>query len=391
METSTIFWILTVIVFYTFFGYGILLWLLVKLKKIFTKKQFYNIKEADLPEVTLLIAAYNEHDFVAEKVKNSLALNYPKDKLKHIWVTDGSNDGTPDLLSQYADIQVLHKPERSGKINAMHRAMEYVKTPIVVFSDANTMIGPDSIQIIAKLFNNSKIGCVSGEKRIRNKKADSAAGAGEGFYWRYESFLKKLDFELYSTCGAAGELFAIRRELYQAVKPDTILDDFVISLQIVMKGYKIAYDPNAYAEEKPSASTFDEFERKTRIAAGGLQSIFRLLPLFNIFKYKIFSFQYVSHRVLRWTITPYAFFALFPINVWLALESNFFFALLFFHILFYFLSWIGLQLENKSTRVKIFFIPYYFVFMNVAVIGGHIKYFKKRQSVNWTKAKRAED
>jgi len=389
METTTLFWVFTFIVFYTFVGYGIVLWILVKLKNKFKKTRNSNNEQFELPEVTLLVAAFNERDYVASKVGNSFELNYPKDKLKFIWVTDGSNDDTPDLLRQYVNIEVLHSPERKGKINAMHRAMEYVKTPIVVFSDANTMLGLDSIMIIAKLFNDPTIGCVSGEKRIRRKNSDSAAGAGEGLYWRYESFLKKLDFELYSTCGAAGELFAIRKALYQPVEPDTLLDDFVISLRIVMKGFRIAYNPEAYAEEKPSASSLDEFGRKTRIAAGGLQSVFRLMPLFNFIKYGIFSFQYVSHRVLRWTITPYAFFALLPLNVWIALSSNSFFLILILQLFFYFLAWIGFQLESRNMRVKAFFVPYYFVFMNVAVIAGHIKYFRKKQSVNWKKANRA--
>ena len=230
------FWILLFIVFYTYIGYGILLFILVKIMKLSGRGKEERQTGYE-PDVTLFIAAYNEKDFVAGKVKNSLELDYPKEKLHMVWVTDGSDDGTPDVLKQYPGVEVHHLPERSGKIGAMNRGMKFVKTPVVVFCDANTMLGRESIRRIVYLFSNPKVGCVSGEKRIFSKEKDSAAGAGEGLYWKYESTLKKWDAELYSVVGAAGELFAIRTELYQEVERDTLLDDFIISLRVAQKGY----------------------------------------------------------------------------------------------------------------------------------------------------------
>ena len=162
----------------------------------------------------------------------------------------------------------------------------------MVFSDANTLLGRDSVRIIVDLFRNPKVGCVSGEKRIHQKQADAAAGAGEGLYWKYESTLKKWDAELYSVVGAAGELFAVRTELFHEVEPDTLLDDFIISLRIAMQGYTIQYNPDAYAIETASANVKEELKRKIRISAGGIQSIIRLKKLLNIFKYGTLSFQY---------------------------------------------------------------------------------------------------
>jgi cellulose synthase/poly-beta-1,6-N-acetylglucosamine synthase-like glycosyltransferase len=390
METLIFFFFLFLfIVFYTFIGYGLILWLLTKI--IPYKPDKPGNEKNNLPEITLLVPAYNEKNYVAEKVKNSLSLNYPKEKLQLMWITDGSNDGTSDLLKTFPDIIVLHNPERKGKINAIHRAMEYVNTPIVVFSDANTTLSQDSVMIIADIFRDSSIGCVAGEKRIRKKESDNAAGSGEGLYWKYESALKILDAKLYSATGAAGELFAIRTHLYQQVEPDTILDDFLISLKIVMKGFRIGYNPQAYAEEKPSASLSDEFMRKTRIAAGGIQSISRLLPLLNVFKYGLFSFQYISHRVLRWTITPYCLILIFVFNALLLKYSLFFNLVFILQVIFYLFALLGYILENMHIRNKILFVPFYFVFMNWAVIVGQFKFFGKKQNAAWKKVNRAVD
>jgi cellulose synthase/poly-beta-1,6-N-acetylglucosamine synthase-like glycosyltransferase len=335
-----------------------------------------------------LIAAYNEKDFVDLKVKNTQELNYPKDKLKHIWITDGSDDGTPEYLQKYSEIIVMHQPQRLGKIAAINRAMMSIDTPIVVFSDANTMLGRESIMVIADMFRNPKTGCVSGEKRIFMKERDDAASAGEGIYWRYESLIKRWDAELYSAVGAAGELFSIRTELFQEVEPDTLLDDFVISLRVAMKGYKIDYNPNAYAIENASANIKEELKRKVRISAGGIQSIVRLYPLLNIFKYGLLSFQYISHRVLRWTLAPVLLPFIFIVNFFIYDISPIYTTILIAQILFYLAAFAGFVLEQKQIKIKALFIPFYFVIMNYSVYRGFIRYLKKKQSVNWERAKR---
>ncbi len=389
MKTLEItFWVLLGIVFYTYLGYGIVLFILLRIKRLFKKKKVVILTDEELPEVTLLIAAYNEEDFVAKKIENTRSLNYPQQKLHQMWCTDGSNDKTPELLANYKDVVVLHKPERAGKIAAMNRAVKFVKTPIVIFSDANTLLGKESIRKIAEMFHNAKTGCVSGEKRIFNAESEAASAAGEGLYWKYESTLKRWDAELYSAVGAAGELFAIRTELFNEVEPDTLLDDFIISLRVAMQGYKIDYDPEAYAIETASANVKEELKRKIRIAAGGIQSVVRLYPLLNIFKFGLLSFQYISHRVLRWTITPLALILLLLVNIALAPFSQFFLIVLGLQILFYISAYIGYVLEDKKLKVKIFFVPYYFYIMNYAVFMGFGRYIKKSQSVNWERAKR---
>ncbi len=376
------------ILFYTYLGYGILLFSMLKVKRFFGKKKVPGVG-CDLPEITLLVAAYNEKEYIKSKVENSLSLNYPHEKLKLFWVTDGSDDGTPDLLKEFPQITVLHQNERKGKIAAINRAMEFIETPIVVFSDANTMLGQESIKVIANLFADPKTGCVSGEKRVFSKQKDMAAGAGEGLYWKYESLLKKWDAELNSAVGAAGELFAIRTELYKEVEPDTLLDDFIISLRVAMDGYKIEYNPNAYAIEGPSANIKEELKRKIRIAAGGIQSIVRLAPLLNFFKYGLLSFQYISHRVLRWTIAPLMLPTILVINIFLLNNGIFYSVLFILQLLFYAMAGAGWYLQSKKLDTKILFVPYYFLMMNYAVYRGFVRYISKTQSVNWERAKRS--
>ncbi len=390
-----LFWILLFIVFYAYVGYGILLFIIVRIRRMFGLKRVQVPDPGYEPEVTLFITAYNEKDFVNAKIKNSRELDYPADKLHKVWVTDGSNDGTPDLLRQYEDVEVHHLSERNGKIGAMNRGMKLVKTPIVVFCDANTMLGKESIRRIVNLFSDPKVGCVSGEKRIFGKEKDAAAGAGEGLYWRYESTLKKWDAELYSVVGAAGELFAIRTELFQEVEKDTLLDDFIISLRVAQNGYTIQYDPEAYAIETASADVKEELKRKIRISAGGIQSVVRLNSLLNIFKYGTLSFQYISHRVLRWTLAPLSLLFLIPAGTVLAVNEgivNFgFYSILFWlQVVFYVCALLGWYLENKSIKVKLLFIPYYFFIMNLSVFLGFIRYLKGSQTVNWERAKRGK-
>lgn len=383
------FWISLFIIFYTFIGYGILLYLIIRIKRAWKRTPEIKSQNENLPTCTLLVAAYNEADFITEKITNTLALNYPQEKLSFLFVTDGSVDRTAEIISHYPEIRLMHTAERKGKIAAVHRAMGTVKSEVVVFTDANTFLNADALIYICRHYADPLVGVVAGEKRLRvDETAD--ATAGEGFYWKYESKLKEWDAELYSVVGAAGELFSIKTALYEPVEPDSILDDFMISMRIAEKGFRIVYEPEAYATESASENIAEELKRKIRIAAGGIQSVIRLKSLFNIFKFPVLSFQYISHRVLRWTITPFLLALVFILNGILALDSGeLFYTLLFAaQAVFYLLAISGWLLERRKLRVKALFIPYYFCVMNYAVIAGMIRYAYGKQSVIWDKAKR---
>lgn len=382
-----LFWFGLFIVFYTYIGYGILLYLLVRIKETVKKKTIRALPDP-LPDVTLFIAAYNEEDIILKKMENCRALSYPADKLHIVWVTDGSNDRTNERLAAYEDVTILFNPERKGKTAALNRGMQYVSTPYVVFTDANTMLNTDAIKEIVRCFSNPEVGCVAGEKRVDTQSAQGAT-AGEGIYWKYESALKDLDDRLYSAVGAAGELFAIQTRLFEQMPSDTLLDDFILSLRIAAKGYKIAYCKDAYATETASLNMKEEEKRKIRIAAGGLQSVWRLKGLFNIFRYGTLSFQYVSHRVLRWTLTPLMLFLLLPANFVLALTGNpFYIGVLILQLLFYTAAYAGYRMEQRNLHNKLLFIPYYFIFMNINVIRGFFYLNKNKGNGAWSKAKR---
>jgi cellulose synthase/poly-beta-1,6-N-acetylglucosamine synthase-like glycosyltransferase len=313
------------------------------------------------------------------------------DKLKIVWVTDGSTDDTNRKLSAYGNAEILFDPKRGGKTAALNRAMTYIRTNLIIFTDANTMLNKEAVREIVNAFSDPKVGCVAGEKRIASKSKDSASSGGEGIYWKYESTLKALDSRLYTAVGAAGELFAIRRELFEIMEPDTLLDDFILSMRIAQKGYKIEYCSNAYAMEEGSYNMSEEKKRKVRISAGGIQSVYRLRGLLNIFRYPMLSFQYISHRVLRWTITPLVLFALLPLNLLLVILGGtaVYSVLLALQLLFYLLAYFGKRMEDRKLRNKFLFVPYYFLFMNINVIKGFIYLIKKKRGDGtWEKAKR---
>jgi biofilm PGA synthesis N-glycosyltransferase PgaC len=377
-----------IIIFYTFIGYGLLLFLLVKVKRLFQKARYSGLV---LPTCTVVVAAFNEESIISDKIFNTLQLNYPTDRLKYMFVTDGSTDRTPDIVLQHPEITLLHQTMRQGKIAAVHRAMEEIDSEIIVFTDANTMVNKNALLEICNHYNDPKIGAVAGEKRVYIED-NSDATAGEGFYWKYESKLKAWDAELYSVVGAAGELFSIRKDLYRPVPKDSILDDFMISMRIAERGYKIAYEPKAYAIESASTNISEELKRKVRISAGAIQSIIYLKGLFNIFKYPVLSFQYISHRVLRWTITPFLLILAFVLNIIIVRqEQSFFFIIIgLIQLIFYVLALAGWIVEARQLRIKALFIPYYFCLMNYAVIAGIFRFFNAGQNVKWDKAERKQ-
>jgi len=384
------FWICLILVFYTYIGYGMLLWVLVSIKRLIYGRQKKRELPPDneLPEVTLMICAYNEQDIVDSKMENTRQIKYPK--LKVVWVTDGSNDHTNDYLAKYHDVEVIYSPERRGKTAALNHGLSLVKSELVVMTDANTMLNPESIQEIVRCFMDPKVACVAGEKRVAARHEGQAAAEGEGLYWKYESTLKRWDGELYSAMGAAGELCAIRRSLYEPMPENALLDDFVMSLRMVDKGYKIAYTADAYAMEYGSADLTEESKRKRRIAAGGLQSIWWLRNMMNPLRQPVVAFQFVSHRVLRWSITPIALLLLIPLNVLLVFlkAGNIYTWIWVLQLVFYLAAYLGYMLEQYGRRNKLLYVPYYFLFMNLNVFRG-ITYLRTHKSSGaWEKAKR---
>lgn len=384
-----LFWLSLFIIFYSYIGYGLILYGLIFCRRLFFSPKKI-ITSHDQPNVAIIIPAYNEEDVITAKIDNTLSLHYPRHKLSIIFITDGSTDSTADIIRKHGGFRLLHHPERRGKVAAMNRAIQYVKEPIVIFCDANTLLNKTCITEIVKHYANPEVGGVAGEKKIISSANMKAASAGEGAYWKYESLLKSLDAEFYSVVGAAGELFSLRTNLYQPVEEVIILEDFVISLRLCLKGHIVAYEPNAYAMEYASPSLKEEQKRKVRICAGAFQAMTLLKELFNIFRYPALSFQFISHRVLRWTACPVCLPLLFIFNLSIVIAgtSNFFICLFGGQVVFYLIAATGWLLADKSIRLTALFIPYYFIFMNITVYKGFYRYVTKSQGILWEKSKR---
>jgi cellulose synthase/poly-beta-1,6-N-acetylglucosamine synthase-like glycosyltransferase len=375
------------VLFYTYVGYGIIIKFLAGFK---TNPNDQLDPNSAPPEVTHVIAAYNEADVIREKIENTLNLDYPENKIRTIIVTDGSNDGTVAICKAFDGfIEVFHQDARNGKLAAVNRVMQHVTSPITVFSDANTELNKSAIQKLVRHFQISKVGAVAGEKVILSESSDDAVSAGEGLYWKYESYLKKLDYRLHTVVGAAGELFAIRTELYETPTKDTLIEDFMITLNVAGKGYRVAYEPGARASEKSSIDINEELKRKVRISAGGLQASWRLRALYNPFKHGFVSFQLLSHRILRWTLAPLSLLILIVSSLILALQgSGFYQSLLALQIVCYLLAFLGWHYEKKKIRFKALFVPFYFAVMNLSVYLGLFNYLSGNYDVKWDKAVR---
>lgn len=388
-----VFWISLFLVFYTYLGYAVLVSLFVRIKHAISPKQEIALhKKEELPTCSLVIPAYNEADFIADKARNSLDLDYPEEKLEIIFVTDGSNDGTPDVLRKIPGVQVWHSDDRKGKIAAMNRAMTKLQSEITVFCDANTMLNKLCLRELVKHYQDPSVGGVSGEKIVLSETQDAASGAGEGIYWKYESYLKRKDAELKTLVGSAGELFSIRTALYQPVEADSILDDFMVSMRLVQDGYKVAYEPAATASETASVNVAEEYKRKVRIAAGGFQSIQRLKKLYNPIKYGLVTFEFVSHRVMRWAVAPFMLPIIFLSNLVLAQQhaGGLYQLLMLGQVVFYGAALLGWVLESRKLKVKLLFVPFYFSMMNYAVIAGYLRFVKGSQTALWEKSKRRQ-
>ncbi|HTQ28336.1 MAG TPA: glycosyltransferase family 2 protein [Puia sp.] len=386
---KVLFWASLFIVCYSYIGYGVLLYLLVGIRRLFGKKKFVP-SPGFSPDVTIVISAFNEEEFIEKKIQNTFDLDYESDRLSIIIVTDGSTDATPDIVRRFNRIRLLHEPERRGKVAAMNRAKKFVQTDLIIFSDANTLLNRACVREIIKHYQDPRVGGVAGEKKIISGTDGSAAEAGEGLYWKYESFLKKMDAEFYSVVGAAGELFSARKSLFEEIPENVIIEDFVQSLKICTKGYRIMYEPNAYAMETSSASMKEEEKRKVRISAGAFQAMALLKELFNIFRYPVLSFQFISHRILRWTLCPLCLIMLFLSNGLIVLKGGNIIYMVFFglQLAFYIMALTGRALANRNIRVKWLYVPYYFLFMNASVILGFFRFLRKKQTVTWEKAAR---
>jgi len=342
---------------------------------------------AELPKVSLLIAAYNEEAVIEEKIKNCLELDYPRDKFEVIFASDGSTDNTNELIERHTgegSNLVLYKFEkRAGKPSVLNKAVKQAKGDIIVFSDADTFLDKDALKMIVRPFADKKAGCVCGKIILKSAGQNIAS---EGVYWRYESWIKSMEAGLGSVSGAAGGLYAIRKNLWRDIPGDTLIDDFVISMKIAQKGYAVLYAPEALGYEETASTSAEEFVRRVRIGSGGYQSMILLAGILNPLKGSL-SFRFWSHKVIRW-LAPFLLIFLFISSVFLAKDGFFYLVVFTLQAVFYTAAILGGMLEAAGVNALMFSAAHHFAAMNAALFFGFFSYIFGLQKVTWRKAKK---
>jgi cellulose synthase/poly-beta-1,6-N-acetylglucosamine synthase-like glycosyltransferase len=376
MPAELVFWIAVLIPLYAFAGYPlVLLGLGLALHR--------EVKKAPIrPPVSLLIPAYNEARVIARKVENSLALEYPADRIEIVIVSDGSSDSTVDIARAVAwekgVVRVLALPKNGGKVAALNAAVPELCGEIIVFSDASAMLAPDSVGRLVENFADPAVGAASGRYRVV-KPNEVNIGGSEDTYWKYEGFLKAQESRLESTLGAHGHLHAIRKELYPFPPAETINDDYVIPLSVLGRGFRAVYEPAALVYEEAREMT--GFGRRIRIMAGNLQQLRHLGQVLSPWR-PLPLFFFLSHKVVR-LLVPFAMVIALAANLWL-LGWQPYRVLLCAQLLFYALAVFGLTGRLRPRALR---LPFYFCMVNSAAFFGvyHALHFAmtRRRSMAW--------
>lgn len=377
---KVVFWMSLTIILYVYAGYPLALAMAAWRARPSRRDDHF------FPTVSLVIAAYNEEAVIREKLENSLALDYPQDRLEIVVASDGSTDATNDIVQGFADRGVvLHAMvPRGGKTQALNRVIPKTQGAIIVLSDANTMYRGDAIRKLVRHFSDPTVGAVSGDVRLVNA-ADSHARA-EGFYYRYERQIQIWESRLGAIIGADGAMYAVDRERFRSPSDTIILDDFVISMTVARLGYRVLYEPAAVAIERGTQSSGEEFQRKVRIVAGGIQALKQGEGLPRL-QQPILLFSYISHKLLRWLV-PCFLVALLVASLTVVRASFFYQLALLGQVLFYGIGFAYTMNVMGLRRYRWGAIPYYFCLVNGAAFIGLCRGLLGIQKVTWQRTRR---
>ncbi len=363
-------------VFYAYFGYPLSLLLL----RIFRHNERVR-QQLDVP-VTLIITAYNEENRIKEKLENTLKLDYPVGKLQILVASDGSTDATNDIVRSYEKqgVELLEVVNRGGKENAQKEAVACARGDIFVFSDVATILEPHGLQDIVANFADPTVGCVSSEDRLVDQ---DGKPSGEGFYVRYEMWLRRLESSVNSLVGLSGSFFAARKEVCQDFSGD-VQSDFRTLLSTMKLGLKGVCDPKAVGCYLNIADERKEFERKVRTVLRGLTVFFGHLEFLNFFKYGLFSYQYLCHKLLRWLV-PFFLLGALTSNYLLISSLTVFSVLFGCQLLFYGIAVFGWTTQSLTRGLK---IPMFFLVVNAAIAVAWWQYLTGKRVILWTPSKR---
>ncbi len=372
-----VFWGSLAVLAYIYAGYPLLAWAAARL--------FGRAPAAaeTTPVVSLLIPAYNEERYLAQKLANVMALDYPRDRLEIVVASDGSTDRTNGIARQFADrgVALIALPENVGKTAMLNRVVPQLRGAVVVFSDVSGTLEHDAVRRLVRSFADARVGCVSGLYRLAG--AGDLRSEGEGLYWRYETFIKQQESRLHSILGGHGAFYAIRASLFRPLTAGTINDDYLIPMQIVAQGYRAVYEPTAVAWEQELVSMEGEFARRRRIAMGNCQQVVALRGLLNPLRGWI-AWCFFSHKLLR-TLAPIFMLALLASTAWAPAPWRA--PALLLQAAFYGSAAVGYWLQRRGRSSRWLSAPLYFCFGNLAMLAGLATFCCRRRPLVWERAR----
>ncbi len=373
---AAIFWACLGVCVYVYFGYPALLWAVSRARP-------RPVRASDVtPYATFVIAAYNEEKVIAEKIENSLSLDYPPELLEVLVVSNGSVDRTNEIVAGHPDprVRLLALP-RPGKIQALNEGAKAAKGEILVFTDADFLLDRHALRLMASKFADPEVGGVCGSRNTNVRREGDATGEGEGLYARWDKWQKTLESRIGSVFAADGLLYAIRRELYVPMADVHAADDIVISTRIPLQGYRLLFEPEATAFERAGVHAEQEFGRRVRVTNHSVRGLLTLRS--RLFTHGFYSLELLSHKLIRHMI-PFFLIPLFATSAILAPRSKVAAAALAGQALVYTLALAGWALRNRPAgRAKPLFVPYYFCFVNAAAFFGLLSILRGNRVTAW--------
>lgn len=376
MHTDILFWGAFALLAYTHAGYPVLLWVWARLRA--REPRIEPIQ----PSVSVLVVAYNEAERVERRIGNLLDQDYPHDRLEIILASDGSDDATVEraLRQQREGVFIAAYHARRGKPAVLNRLIPQCSGEIVVLADARQQFDRGALRALTACFADPEVGAVSGELILTDDPEGSAVGEGVGFYWKYEKFIRRNESRIDSTIGATGAIYAIRRELFEPIPEDTLLDDVLIPTQIARRGYRVVFESGARAYDRKVPTAKVEFARKARTLAGNFQLFVRNPWLLNPVSNRLWI-QTVSHKACR-LLSPFCLGAVLGASLSM-LDRPFYRWMLGVQIALYAAALGGYLFRHSKRRIFVLSVPYAFCLLNWAVVAGLLRYISGRQRVTW--------
>ena len=377
MALPLIFWACFFLVAYTYLLYPAVLFLASSAARLWPGRRV-GPEAGTLPAVSMIIPAHNEERHLPAKLANLAALEYPKDRLEVLFVSDGSTDATSEILGRAAaagDITLLALPARGGKSSALNQAVPRARHDILVFSDAATLFAPDAVSKLVRHFADPRVGVVCGALQFQ---ASAESRQTEGLYWRYESLLRLMESRIGVTLTARGAIYALRRACFVPLSADTLVEDLVVPMTARRLGFRVLYDPEARGTDFAASTVAGEFSRRVRIATGSFRALGGLLrgPLDPVT-----AFAFVSHKLLRWTL-PFLLIGMLVTSAAL-LEAPLYRALFVLQVLFYGWGLAGYLFRPRIQGIRFALVAYYLLAMHLAFLVGFVRYLSGRREIEW--------